>query len=277
MAFGAMAWLRPQGPARLMDCPSDIARSMPPGAQRARTRGQPPVARCQSDSAGENALPGDQPSGRQVWSGLLTAVMTHFWFKCLGTLAFLSLFFPAYVYLLKKPASNVFVMPITLADRLVGFEPLALPIYLSLWLYVSLPVMLMLRRADIIRFGGWIGGLCLMGLAIFYYWPNAVPPANIDWARYPGVAFLKGVDAAGNACPSLHVASAAFSAYWLHWQLGAAGLGRRSRLLNIAWCLAIAYSTMATKQHVAVDVIAGAALGLAWAWWSRPMRKLALA
>jgi membrane-associated phospholipid phosphatase len=37
------------------------------------------------------------------------------------------------------------------------------------------------------------------------------------------------------------------------------------RLLNGAWCAAILYSTLATKQHVAVDLFAGAALGLAGA------------
>jgi membrane-associated phospholipid phosphatase len=84
------------------------------------------------------------------------------------------------------------------------------------------------------------------------------------------MGFLKGVDSAGNACPSLHVASAVFSAYWLNWQLPAAGLGRRSRLASTFWCVAIVYSTMATKHHVAVDVFAGAMLGLSVAWLSNP-------
>jgi len=258
-----------------MDCPCGTANSVTPASPNTRAEEAPPISGGQANSAGEAASVGRRPSARQTWGKVLTTVTTHFWFKCFGTLAFLSIFFFGYIYLLKNPASNVFVMPTTFVDRLVDFEPWALPIYLSLWLYVSLPVMLMLSRAEIVRFGGWIGSLCLVGLAIFYCWPNAVPPANIDWARYPGVAFLKGVDAAGNACPSMHVASAVFSAYWLHWQLRAAGLGRRLRLLNVGWCLAIAYSTMATKQHVALDVVAGAALGLVWAWWSRPMRQLA--
>jgi len=32
-------------------------------------------------------------------------------------------------------------------------------------------------------------------------------------------------------------------------------------LLNVAWCLGIVYSTLATKQHVLLDVIPGALLG----------------
>ena len=204
---------------------------------------------------------------------MLTTVRTHFWFKCLGTMGFTLVFFSAYIYLLKNPASRVLIMPITAVDQWVGFEPLALPIYFSLWVYVSLPPMFMLTRRELVRYGGWIGSLCLLALSIFYMWPSAVPPANIDWAEYPGVAFLKGVDAAGNACPSLHVATAVFSAFWLHWLLPTVGLGRGARLFNAFWCVAITYSTMATKQHVAVDVMAGVALGAAFAWLSRITMK----
>lgn len=181
-------------------------------------------------------------------------------------MSFTLVFFFAYFYLLKNPSFPVVTMPVTAVDRFVSFQPLALPFYLSLWVYVSLPPMLMLTRHEVIEYGAWIGSMCLVALAIFYFWPTAVPPANVDWAKYPGMGFLKGADAAGNACPSLHVATAVFSACWLHWGLPSAGLGRGSRLLSACWCVAIAYSTMATKQHVAVDVVTGVALGGVFAW-----------
>lgn len=206
---------------------------------------------------------------------MYSTIMAHFWFKFLGTTGFTLTFFSAYIYLLKNPAAHVTVMPVTLLDRLVGFEPLALPIYLSLWVYVSLPPMLMRTRREIIEYGMWIGALCLVALVIFYFWPSAVPPANIDWAAYPGMAFLKNADAAGNACPSLHVATAVFSAFWLHALLPSAGLGRVSRAVSACWCVAIVYSTLATKQHVALDVFAGTALGVLVAWLSRPKPVLA--
>ena len=49
---------------------------------------------------------------------------------------------------------------------------------------------------------------------------------------------------------------------WLFWRLRHLGLGWMLQLLNIAWCVGIAYSTLATKQHVALDVFAGTALAL---------------
>jgi membrane-associated phospholipid phosphatase len=203
------------------------------------------------------------------WRRLFSIVMTHFWFKCVGSVGFTAIFFVGYIYLLNHPAYPVRVMPITEVDRLIGFEPLALPVYGSLWGYVCLLPMLARTRREVIRFGVWMAGLCLTGLSIFYLWPTAVPPANVSWELYPGLAFLKRVDASGNACPSLHVAAAVFAAFRLNWLLPALALPRRARWVNALWCLAIAYSTMATKQHVAVDVVAGAALGVVFAAFSR--------
>jgi len=194
---------------------------------------------------------------------LVAVVTEHFWFKFLGTTAFTYSFFVAYIHLLKHPAFPVSIIPETEVDRYIGINPLALPLYLSLWLYLSLPVMLMTTRRTIIEYGLWIGALCLVGLTVFYFWPTAVIPSDIDWSRYPGMDFLKGVDAAGNACPSLHVATATFSCYWLNQQLRSHGLGDGLRAFNLLWCIGIIYSTMATKQHVAIDVVAGVGLALA--------------
>lgn len=205
------------------------------------------------------------------------AVFLHdFWFKFLGTSIFMTLFFWAYLYLLKNPAYAVSTMPLTAVDRWISFEPLALVPYLSLWIYTSLPVMLMPERVRLIGFGFWIGAMCVLALSIFYFLPNAVPPANIDWAQYPGVAFLKNVDAAGNACPSLHVAAAVYCSFWLYWLLPGVRLGWRSQSVQWAWCATIVYSTVATRQHVSLDVLGGVVLGTVFAcaarWWDRKLQ-----
>lgn len=208
----------------------------------------------------------DEQSAQCLRRDLLPTVLTHFWFKCFGVMGYAAVFFWAYIYLLKNPSSVVTVMPLTPIDEFVGFHPLALPFYLSLWVYLSMPPLFMRSRREIIEYGIWLAFVCIVALGIFYFWPSAVPPANIDWAVYPGMAFLKGVDAAGNACPSLHVATAFFSAIWLHSRLPALGFGVGARAFSLFWCAAILYSTMATKQHVAVDVAGGIILGGAVAW-----------
>ncbi len=202
----------------------------------------------------------------QTWRTL----RRHFWFKSLGTTAFMWLFFVAYFALLRHPNGPVTTMPMTALDRWIGFQPWALPFYLSLWVYVSLPAALMSSRREIVGFGVRIGALCLIGLAVFYVWPTQMPPYPIDWAQHPGFTILRGVDASGNACPSLHVATAVFAAFWLNWMAPTLGFGTRFRRANVLWCAAIVFSTMAVKQHVVVDVLAGAALGASVVWVTRP-------
>ena len=199
-------------------------------------------------------------------SGVLTALLRHCWTKAFGITGFMLAFFNGYFYLLQHPAFPVHSIPTTWLDDIVSFQPAALPIYLSLWFYVSLPPSLMLTRGDIVAYAARIAVLCLIGFAVFYFWPNAISPANIDWEKYPSVNFLKSVDTAGNAFPSLHVATAVFSALWLHWRFRLLRLGLPVQFVNAIWCIAIAYSTLAIKQHVALDVFAGAMLGIAAAW-----------
>ena len=188
-------------------------------------------------------------------------VLAYFWLKAIGTSAIMTVFFIAYFHLLRHPDGPVTVMPLTWIDRWIGFQPWALPIYLSLWFYVCLPPTLMVSRAQLVRFGVGISAVCLFGLGVFALWPTQVPSMAADYARYADFRLLRGVDASGNACPSLHVASAVFAALWLDRMLPRLGRGWPYRALNALWCALIVYSTMAVKQHVLLDALGGAALG----------------
>ncbi len=188
-------------------------------------------------------------------------VRQHLALKVIGTTAFIGLFFVAYFYLLKNPAYAITVMPRTWPDHLIGFHPLALPVYLSLWVYVSLPPALLMERRELFAYGAAIAVTCIAGLLVFYVWPTAAPAADIDWTRYPDMLFLKNMDASGNACPSLHVATAVFSGLWLHHLLRGFGTPAWLLVVNAVWCAGITVATLATRQHVAVDAAAGIVLG----------------
>lgn len=211
----------------------------------------------------------NESSPQTPWYRQAAAIIPrHVILKSIGTTLFISLFFGAYFYLLNGPAYPTTVMPLTFLDSLIGFEPLAMPLYVSLWVYVSLPPALLATRRELYAYGAAMAGTCLVGLIIFYFWPTAAPAADIDWALYPGVDFLKSMDASGNAFPSLHVATAIFSGAWLHHLLRRFGGPQWLLMLNGIWCFGIIYSTLATRQHVAVDVWAGLALGGLAAWLS---------
>lgn len=188
-----------------------------------------------------------------------------FWLKVIGVSVFTWIFFIGYFHLLRHPAYPVFEMPLTALDRLIPFQPAWLAAYVTLWLYVGIAPGLLLRLVELIVYGLWVAALCLAGLACFYFWPSAVPPLRVDVSHLPGFALLQGVDAAGNACPSMHVAIAIFSAIWIEQLLRNARVPPALRLANAAWFLAIVYSTLAIKQHVVLDALAGALLGTVFA------------
>lgn len=195
--------------------------------------------------------------------------MRHHWvLKSLGITAFMWVFFALYFHLLRHPRLAVLVMPLTALDRALPFQPAAFAAYASLWVYVGFPVGLMLSLREMLRYGAWMGSLCGVGLLCFYFVPTAVPPFDLTGVDlgHSGMALLQGVDAAGNACPSLHVATATFTAVWVHRLLQLTGARPGWFVANALWAALIVYSTLAIKQHVVIDVVAGAVLALAFAW-----------
>jgi len=186
------------------------------------------------------------------------------WLKGLGTAAGMSAFFVGYFALLHSPVYPVTVMPATWLDRLLPFQPWTLLPYASLWLYISLVPALLVDRRQLWSFAFGCLGLSLAGYAVFHFFPTAIPVPEIDWSLHPSFRFLKNTDLAGNACPSLHVAFAVFTALWFERILPSLGGGRVARAANLLWALLITHSTLGTRQHVALDLYWGAALG-AWA------------
>ena len=116
--------------------------------------------------------------------------------------------------------------------------------------------------------GLWTAALCSFCLLLFWVFPTQTPVQDIDWSQHPQLAFMKSVDAAGNACPSLHVASAVYAAFWLNRILVQIGAPALLRWLSVMQCAVIVWSTMAIRQHVFLDVVAGALVGAVFAWLS---------
>jgi len=196
---------------------------------------------------------------RQIWtrlaslSGIKRIVIASgmtFFFVCYFTLLNLKFF----------PATE---MPITAADRWVSFSAQAIWPYASLWIYVNLVPALIDDRREMLSYYLSAGAICAVGFSVFFFWPTTTPAADIDWSHHPLYQHLKTVDRGGNALPSLHACFAIFSALWLDRMLRAMRVNAGWRIFNALWCAGILYSTLATRQHVAIDVYAGLILGLA--------------
>ena len=210
------------------------------------------------------------PTAAPAWARRLGRLwLQHPVLKTLGVFAFTALFFQAYFFLLAYPRQPALVMPLTAPDHWIALQPLAFWPYVSLWIYVGVVPALMPSLRALVAYGAWAAALCVAGLACFWAWPTAVPWSAQQLAPaldgHAGFALLRGVDAAGNACPSLHVGSAVFTAIWLDRVLQSIGSPAWLRGVNAGWVALIAWSTVATRQHVWLDVVAGAALGAVFA------------
>jgi len=192
---------------------------------------------------------------------LRSRFVAHWPLKTLLIPLFMSGFFIGYFHLLRHPLFPITTIPLTALDRLISFHPAAVWIYASLWFYAVFAAAVLRGRREFLVYGIAVVTLTVAGFGTFLFWPNATPPPHANWASYPLFRFLETVDAAGNACPSLHVAFAVFTAVWFERLLRQGDPSSVVRALNGAWCLAIVYSTLATKQHVAIDALGGIMLG----------------
>lgn len=184
----------------------------------------------------------------------------HWCFKLLAGMIIFIAFFSGYFLLLKFQIFPLQVMPVTALDRLITYQPDTLPLYLSFYLYIALAPWLLDDQRDLNACCLALSGLCLVGLTIFFVWPTTIPRPD-GAVHWPAIS----IDRPINVCPSLHAAFAVFSAIGIDRL--ARHLGDRGvmRSLSWLWCLGILYATLATKQHLAVDLFAGIVLGATWA------------
>ena len=118
--------------------------------------------------------------------------------------------------------------------------------------------------------------LAAAGFAVFVAYPVAGPRPEV--ASPPALyGLLVRYDSPLNSFPSLHVALAAYSLLFAQRLLAGAGVvARRWVWPGAVWTAAIAYSTLATKQHYAVDLPAGLMLALVahrWAFGPFPISR----
>jgi membrane-associated phospholipid phosphatase len=103
-------------------------------------------------------------------------------------------------------------------------------------------------------------------LFIFSVWPTTYPreifplTENMNSVVYYGFSVLRYVDTPASCFPSLHV-GAVFLASFIFLNES-----RKKFIIFLAWAALISISTLTTKQHYAVDVIAGFLLAFGMHW-----------
>ncbi|MGJ7501269.1 phosphatase PAP2 family protein [Variovorax sp. ZT5P49] len=207
------------------------------------------------------------PSPSVPWYMALGQRIATLWLvKMIGTTVGISGFFVVYFWVMHNPPSEPMVMPLTRIDHWVGVSDDAMVLYGSLWFYISLAPAFAKDKAELWACARDAAIMAGVGLVVFWLFPTTVPVFAVDWAQYPALQFLKATDVGGNAFPSLHVAFAVLTAVLLERQLRSVQAPVWLRVLNLLWAFGIVYSTLATRQHVLLDVLGGTLLAAAVSW-----------
>jgi membrane-associated phospholipid phosphatase len=105
-----------------------------------------------------------------------------------------------------------------------------------------------------------------VSVLIFFIWPTVYPreqfplPQDLNALTYYVFNYLRHADAPTNCCPSLHVSSVYLTSFlYLDEQRG-------KFPFFFGWGTLIALSTLTTKQHYLIDVVAGLMMAIV-VWW----------
>lgn len=167
-----------------------------------------------------------------------------------------------YLVLQRHPIFPVTEMKETWLDRIVPFVPGTVYAYESIWLLMPVAPWLMKSREELDRYTRGLVLVALAGFAVFFFHPTlAARPKDFEDANAV-YGLLIRVDSELNAFPSLHAAFAVFHGACCHAVFSDSRWHAGSRWFVWVWVAVIIASTLLTKQHVLLDAVAGAALGL---------------
>jgi len=165
---------------------------------------------------------------------------------------------PLYIFIADFARNGNPHAPEIALDRLIPLQPVWALVYGALYVFLIVLPVLVVRQEEQIRRTVWAYLLCwLTAYAIFILYPTIAPRgdhvAGTGFAAW-GLRILYGADPPFNCFPSLHVAHSFVSALTC-WRLH-----RRLGIVTLVCAALVAVSTLLTKQHYVVDVVAGAAM-----------------
>jgi fatty acid desaturase len=155
---------------------------------------------------------------------------------------------------------SVHVVPLTAFDRIVPFFQPAIYVYVSLYVLLALPLLIARDQHNLRQMALGFAWIASVSNALFLMWPTAIPfQVSNGLVTDPLLQLVRAADTNLNACPSLHASLAIYCALCCARLLKSSG--RRVGLWF--WTFLILAATLLTKRHVAIDLLAGGALGLA--------------
>jgi fatty acid desaturase/membrane-associated phospholipid phosphatase len=165
-----------------------------------------------------------------------------------------------YFAIQRHPLFPAILMPSTFFDRAVPYWEPAIWLYLSLYLLLTLPLLLARNYRILFQMAFGFGWIAIVSHSLFLVWPTAVPPLPLATpVTSPIMRLVLAADSNLNALPSLHASLAIYCALCCAYLLKS----RKSKAAIWLWTTLVLVSTLLAERHVVLDLCAGAALGVA--------------
>jgi membrane-associated phospholipid phosphatase len=200
---------------------------------------------------------------RPLHSALLSRLRSNLVLKIFLLLTLPTVVTAAYLAIQRTIIFSTRSVPANWFDHAIPFQPRWVWAYLSLYLLNPIGPLLTRSRKDLLRYACGVLFLFVIGCMCFFMFPVAGPrPAAPEGYWLYGRLIL--VDRSYNSFPSLHAACAIYAVlYATYASADSSRPGLRKLLLSLTWLWAglILYSTIATRQHFAIDLLPGIFLG----------------
>ncbi|MCI0490891.1 MAG: phosphatase PAP2 family protein [Blastocatellia bacterium] len=149
-------------------------------------------------------------------------------------------------------------LPLSPVDTAVPFMAWTVWIYISQFGFLVYCLWLLNDSVHISRTLYSMGLASLLSFSVFILYPTTFPraPRNARGLTAEAFEWLYRLDSPSNCFPSLHVALGFLALS------GVIAEKKRARWLALVWAALIWASTMTTKQHYFVDIVAGLGVGL---------------
>jgi len=171
--------------------------------------------------------------------------------------------FPAVYFgiLQKHQMFPVTAMQVSYLDKWIPWFPGAVYLYESIFLLMPIAPWLADTKSELFAYCLGFAVMSLVGFCIFFFFPTInARPQDIYGANSLYMALIR-FDNGINACPSFHSAFTVFHGILCHFTFSTGSPSRWIRPVIWIWVSGILVSALLTKQHVFLDLAAGALLG----------------
>lgn len=174
-------------------------------------------------------------------------------------------FWIPYLLLSRHAVLPIHTLPLTWLDEWAGFQPQPWSwVYESNFLITGIVPWLITTRNTLRRYALGFAFMSGVSFLCFLIFPVACPrPSELGTDSLLNV--IARVDGPLNAFPSLHAASLIYTVLLVRRIFGR-GLHPLVMPALITWGVLILFATLATKQHYAVDLLAGGIIGIFADW-----------